>query len=37
MHFEFGILPYNKAVDFEILHNFCIEHFLFENVSVSKL
>jgi hypothetical protein len=25
--FEFGILLYNKVVGFEILNNFCIEHF----------
>jgi hypothetical protein len=27
MRFEFKILLYNKVVGFEIMNNFCIEHF----------
>ena len=30
-------LLYSKVVDFEISDNFCVDPFLFEDVSVSKL
>jgi len=30
-------LLYSKVVDFEIPDNFCVDPFLFEDVSVSKL
>ena len=36
--FEFKkTLLYSKVVDFEFLGNFCIDHFLFKDILVSKL